>query len=45
VLGGEVSDHAAQVTQFAVCIDETRLFLTGLAITNEFHEIPLLRKT
>ena len=35
--GIDVGDDAGQVAQAAFFIEQTRLFLAGAAVTNEFH--------
>jgi hypothetical protein len=37
LIGRDVFDHAAQVTQTASGVDQTGFFFANLAITNEFH--------
>ena len=41
LVGGNVLDDAAEIAQLAFGINESRLFLAGVAITNEFHFFPL----
>ena len=38
----EVRYHRTEVAQCALCIDQTRFFLSGLAISNQFHETPFV---
>jgi len=40
LIGGDVFDDLAQVTQLALCINEARFFLAGFTVANEFHGLP-----